>query len=211
MPLTNLLNELDAEEAIPDGPEDEADEAAEEDVGAEDPAPPAPPGPSDLLALTDEDGDPLEIGDTFTELQVENVSEQEIDASQVFFPTCGGTISIVILLWTLDPGSSASYEFDCPQELTDVTDDPDAGEVDIGITTAPSGASTDTTAGTDAEEEIVLTNDSASAEPADVRVTQNDNTVYDEELAPGETEAVSVAAGVPVAVTIDGVTETFTP
>ena len=211
MPFTNLLNELDAEEAIPDELEDKADEAAEEDVGAEDPAPPAPPGPSDLVALTDEDGDPLTVDDTFTELQVENVSEQEIDASQVFVPTCGGTISIIILLWTLDPGSSASYEFDCPQKLTDVTDDPEAGEVDIGITTPPSGASTDTTAGTDAEEKIVLTNDSASTEPADVTVTQNDSTVYDEELPPGETEAVSVTAGEPVAVTIDGVTEEFTP
>ena len=43
MPFTNLLNELDAEEAIPDELEDEADEAAEEDVGAEDPGPSVPP------------------------------------------------------------------------------------------------------------------------------------------------------------------------
>ena len=42
MPFTNILNELGAEQAIPDELEDEADEAAEEDVGAEDPGPEVP-------------------------------------------------------------------------------------------------------------------------------------------------------------------------
>ena len=55
MPFTNLLNELDAEEAIPDELEDEADEAAEEDVGAEDPGPELPPKVELPLANTQPD------------------------------------------------------------------------------------------------------------------------------------------------------------
>ena len=43
MPFTSLLDEIGAEEAIPDDLEDEADEAAEEDVGAEEPDPPLDP------------------------------------------------------------------------------------------------------------------------------------------------------------------------
>ena len=37
MPFTSLLDEIGAEEAVPDDLEDEADDAAEEDVGAEEP------------------------------------------------------------------------------------------------------------------------------------------------------------------------------
>lgn len=92
MLLTDLLSEFDAEEAIPDDFEDKADEAAEKDVGSENLTLPAPLNLSDLLKLTDKDGNSLEVGDTFTELQVENISDQETDAGQFFFPACGGNI-----------------------------------------------------------------------------------------------------------------------
>ena len=51
MPFTSLLDEIGAEEAIPDDLEDEADEAAEEDVGAEDPGP--APDPAQEIAVGD--------------------------------------------------------------------------------------------------------------------------------------------------------------
>ena len=80
MPLTNLLDELDAEDAIPDELEDEADEAAEEDVGTEPPASPADPAESELSDLdiagqgaeaTIDEGEDADIG-----IEVENVGGQ---------------------------------------------------------------------------------------------------------------------------------------
>ena len=93
MPFTSLLDEIGAEEAIPDDLENEADEAAEEDVGAEDPGPPPEPPEPELdeasVAFQAEEVD-IDAGDELTV----DLEGARTDGGETFDGTADVTVDV---------------------------------------------------------------------------------------------------------------------